>query len=99
MTYESPPVLNVRLALLRRDQALSGMDAENALLRNSGFNLEPAVGPQWDRQTWEAYRTQFGRYPFDANNKPPDVGNAPAWVKQLCGIKLNPAERMGGGAR
>lgn len=99
MGYESPPVLNIRLALARREQALAGMDSENALLRHSGFNLESALAPNWDRATWESYRAQFGKYPFDANNKPPSILDAPAWVKAICGIRLNPAERMGGGGR
>lgn len=100
MSYSGPPpILNVRLALARREAALSGMDSENAALRGSGFNLEQAGAPYWDRSVWDAFKAQFGRYPFDANNKPDDVLNAPPWVKQLCGIKLNPAERMGGGAR
>lgn len=75
------------------------MDAENAALRGSGFNLDGAVAPYWDRNVWEQYKAQFGRYPFGPDNKPPDVLTAPVWVKVLCGIKLNPAERMGGGAR
>lgn len=99
MSYQPVPVLNVRLALARREAAIKNMDSEQATLRSSGFNLEPAMAPTWDRATWEAYRAQFGRYPFDASNKPTDVMNAPVWVKQLCGIKLNPAERMGGGAQ
>lgn len=99
MAYEAPPVLNVRLALARREAALSNMDSENALLRNSGFSLDAAVGPNWDRSVWEEYRRQFGRYPFDASNKPPGVMDAPVWVKEICGIRLNPAERMGGGQR
>lgn len=91
--------MNVQLALRRRDAALAGMDSENAALRNSGFNLDPAVAPYWERSVWEAYRAQFGQYPFGPGNKPPDVLNAPAWVKEICGIALNPAERMGGGGR
>jgi hypothetical protein len=90
---------NVQLALARRDAALAQMDSESAKLRGSGFNLEPAMGPSWDRATWEAYRTQFGEYPFNEFHRPPDILNAPPWVKEICGIKLNPAERMGGGAR
>lgn len=95
MSYNPLALPNVALALARRDAALANMDSEQALLRNSGFNLENAVGPSWDRSVWEAYRAQFGRYPFGPEHKPPDVLNAPLWVKQICGIRLNPAERMG----
>ena len=92
-----PPLvgINVQLALQRRAAAMDRMDSDNAKLRGSGFNLEAAGPPYWDRATWESYRAQFGEYPYDATNKPPDVANAPPWVKKIVGIALNPAERMG----
>jgi hypothetical protein len=88
-----PPLIgkNVALGQARLAAGLSRMDDENSKLRNSGFNLQPAVAPTWDRQTWEAYRAQFGEYPFGPNNKPPDLDSAPPWVKQICGVRLNPA--------
>lgn len=89
--------VNVQLALRRRQQAMERMDSENASLRGSGFNLDAAGPPYWDRATWEAYKAQFGSYPYGPDNKPPDIQNAPTWVKQICGIRLNPAERMGAG--
>lgn len=95
MSYNPNALPNVALALARRDAALANMDSEQAQLRNSGFNLDQATAPYWDRGVWEAYKAQFGRYPFGPENKPPDVLNAPTWVKQICGIRLNPAERMG----
>lgn len=92
-----PPLvgINVQLALARRNAAIGRMDDENAKLRSSNFDLTSAGSPYWDRAVWESYRAQFGQYPFDAANKPADVTDAPPWVKALCGIALNPAERMG----
>jgi hypothetical protein len=89
--------INVALALKRRDAALAHMDSENASLRGSGFNLDAAGPPYWDRNVWEQYKNQFGRYPYDHENRPPDLVNAPTWVKKICGMGLTPAERMGGG--
>lgn len=93
-----PPLigLNRQLALRHQQAALAAMDDENAKLRGSGFNLDAAGPPSWDRQTWEAYRAQFGSYPFGPGHHPPDVVQAPPWVKRICGIALTPAERMGG---
>ena len=93
-----PPLtgLNVQLAARHQAQALQRMDDENAKLRSTGFNMEAAGPPFWDRGVWEAYRGQFGDWPFGPGHKPPDVVNAPAWVKRICGIALTPAERMGG---
>lgn len=95
MSYNPLALPNVALALARREAALSNMDSEANQLRGSGFNLENAVGPSWDRSVWEAYKAQFGKYPFGPEHKPPDVLTAPTWVKVICGIRLNPAERMG----
>lgn len=49
--------------------------------------------PYWNRQSWERFKAQYGRYPYNAFERPPDLDTAPPWVKQLCGIHLNPAER------
>jgi hypothetical protein len=94
-----PPLvgINVQLALRRRQQALDHMDNENAKLNGSGFNLDSAGPPYWDRATWEGFKSQFGSYPYGPDNKPPDVQSAPGWVKEICGIRLTPAERMGVG--
>lgn len=94
-----PPLigLNQQLALRHQAAALRSMDDENARLRGSGFDLTSAAAPYWDRSVWEAYREQFGEYPFGPGHRPPDVVGAPTWVKKLCGIALTPAERMGGG--
>jgi hypothetical protein len=96
-----PPLvgINVHLALQRRNAALANMDSENAALKQSNFNLDAAGHPYWDRNVWEGYKAQFGRYPFGPDQKPANVMEAPAWVKQICGIGLTPAERMGGGSR
>lgn len=97
MSYDPRALPNPALALARRQLALDNMDSEKGTLRNSGFNLDGAIGPNWDRAVWESYRAQFGSYPFGPGHQPPDVLNAPTWVKQICGVKLNPAERMGAG--
>jgi len=97
MAREISPLVgvNVHLALRRRQDALDRMEGENNALRSSGFNMDAAGQPYWDRATWESYKQKFGHYPFGPENKPDGVASAPPWVKALCGIRLNPAERMG----
>lgn len=99
MSSALPPLigLNHALALRHQAQALQAMDEENAKLRGSGFNLDAAGPPLWDRNVWESYKSQFGEYPFGPSHKPPEILSAPAWAKRICGIALTPAERMGGG--
>jgi len=94
-----PPLigLNVQLAMRHTVQALQRQDDEQAKLRGTGFDLTAAGAPYWDRAVWEGYRAQFGEYPFSPAHRPPDIGSAPAWAKRICGIALNPAERMGSG--
>jgi len=72
------------------------MDDDAARFRGATISLDAAVGPFWDRGVWEAYRGQYGEWPFGPGHKPPGVMDAPAWVKKICGVALTPAERMGG---
>ena len=48
--------------------------------------------PHWDRASWEAYKAQFGFYPYGWQNgtrvMPPSFEGAPPWALQAMG--LNP---------
>jgi hypothetical protein len=59
----------------------------------AGADYGAAGPPSWSREAWEAFKQQYGRYPYNAEERPPDLDTAPAWVKQLCGIHPTPAER------
>jgi len=46
--------------------------------------------PHWDRPSWEAYKAQFGFYPFGFQNgtrvEPPSFEGAPDWAIQAMGF-------------
>lgn len=51
--------------------------------------------PNWDRQQWEAFRSQYGHYPYgpDSNGAmilPPTFDDAPSWVFELMGQREPP---------
>lgn len=83
------------LAEQRAMMALARQDYEKQVLQEGGGRghdgYEACGPPTWSRQAWEAFRAQFGRYPFSAEEKPPELHTAPEWVKQLCGVRANPA--------
>lgn len=87
------------VALARAQAALQRQDYEKQVLSDGGgrgtSDYAACGPPSWDRASWEAFKAQFGRYPFSAEEKPPELLSAPAWVKELCGLRLNPAERNG----
>lgn len=51
--------------------------------------------PNWDRSQWEAFRNQYGHYPFGLDGtggfvSPPTYDNAPPWVFELMGMREPP---------
>ncbi len=51
--------------------------------------------PNWDRAAWEAFKRQFGYYPFGHDGQggfltPPSYDEAPSWVFELMGLREPP---------
>lgn len=51
--------------------------------------------PNWDRGQWEAFKNQYGRYPYGHDGQggfeqPPTYDDAPSWVFDLMGIREPP---------
>lgn len=51
--------------------------------------------PHWDRAQWEAFKTQYGHYPFGLDGQggfvsPRTYDNAPDWVFELLGQRVPP---------
>lgn len=82
------------LAEQRALMALQRQDYEKQVVAEHGVggeDFEACGPPTWSRAAWERFRAQYGRWPFSAEEKPPEVLNAPQWVKDICGIHTNPA--------
>lgn len=66
-------------------------------------NTAPATGnygdagpPTWNRASWEAFKNQYGFYPYGFQEgtyvNPPSFENAPEWVYELMGQRKPPIE-------
>lgn len=79
-----PRLLNPRFAKQQYDkEVLSSAGAGSA-------GYEKCGPPHWDRPSWEAFKAQYGHYPFSANELPPNFVGAPVWVYELCGLRVPP---------
>lgn len=52
--------------------------------------LDAAGPPTWSREAWEAFRAQYGFYPFSATELPKTFAGAPDWVYELMGLRKPP---------
>lgn len=55
-----------------------------------GTGLDAAGPPQWSRGAWEAWKAQYGEYPFSQHHMPSTLEGAPDWVFQLMGMRRPP---------
>lgn len=84
------------IANLRRFKHLARQDYERELRSHgsSGGSFDSAGPPTWDRGAWEAFKAQYGHYPYGMQNggmvQPPTFAGAPDWVYQLMGLRKPP---------
>jgi hypothetical protein len=86
----------VDVQTLRAAKKFARQEYDKQVMQEAGTaraDYGDAGPPNWNRQAWEAFKAQYGKYPYSAEERPPDLDTAPPWVKQLCGIHLTPAER------
>jgi hypothetical protein len=62
---------------------------------SGGAGYESCGPPMWDRSAWEAFRNQYGRYPFGPQPEggviyPPTFAGAPPFVYELMGLRQPP---------
>lgn len=75
--------------------ALNRQDSERGSAVAGAMDYSVCGPPTWDRQAWEAFRNQFGHYPFGLDGQggyvsPPTYDDAPAWVFELMGQREPP---------
>lgn len=52
---------------------------------NEGF--ESCGHPSWNKGAWDRFKARYGRDPFNREELPPDLEQAPAWVFQRLGLR------------
>lgn len=68
-------------------------DYEKQMLSERGVaqgDYGNAGPPYWSREAWEAFRAQYGFYPYSAEELPPTFEGAPDWVYELMGLRKPP---------
>ena len=84
-------IANLRMAkhFARQDYERQSMGA-----RSSGGSFDDCGPPNWDRGSWEAFKAQYGFYPFGNQGgtvvNPPTFEGAPPWVYELMGQRQPP---------
>lgn len=85
------------IANLRRFKALARQDYEKQLQQASGAGSSDygdAGPPWWSRPAWDAFKNQYGFYPYGMQNGtmvyPPSFAGAPDWVYALMGLRKPP---------
>jgi hypothetical protein len=84
------------LDLIHRAFTLQDME-KNVLAQKGvgGADYGSAGPPNWDRGAWEAFKAQYGFYPFGGDGNggfihPPSYEGAPSWVYELMGLRQPP---------
>lgn len=86
---------DVRLAkhLMRQDQEAA---SNRTAFAGDSSQLGP---PHWNRDAWEAYKAQYGYYPFGWQNgtrvMPPSFEQCPDWAYAAMGLRRPPVTVMG----
>jgi hypothetical protein len=50
--------------------------------------------PAWSMAAWDAFRAQYGRWPFTVEELPPTFAGAPDWVFERMNIRKPPITVM-----
>jgi hypothetical protein len=84
------------IANMRMLKNLARQDYERQVMGRATGDYGHAGPPDWDRNAWEAFRSQYGFYPYGVQNGsmvyPPTFAGAPEWVYELMGIRKPPIE-------
>ncbi len=64
-----------------------------------GMDFNACGPPQWSRPAWEAFKQQYGHYPFGPQSdggviRPTTMAGAPDWVYELMGERKPPITVM-----
>lgn len=83
----------VDVALMRANHRFAKQDFDKQMVRDAGAgsaSYGDCGPPNWHRASWEAFRAQYGKYPYTASELPPTFLGAPPWVYEFCGLRQPP---------
>jgi hypothetical protein len=87
----------VDVQLLRAAKRFAKQDYDKQVTQQAGAGgagFDAAGPPTWDRAAWEAFKSQYGFYPFGMQDgafvAPPTYAGAPDWVYELMNLRKPP---------
>ena len=83
------------IAMRRALNEMARQDYEKQMVADAGvgsMDYGDAGPPTWSRPAWDAFRAQYGRYPYSASELPPSFAGCPRWAYELMGLRPPPVE-------
>lgn len=83
------------LAAQRAMRAYQKQDYEKTVVadRGSGGASYEMVGPpHWSQEAWDAFRQQYGFWPYSASELPPSFDGCPDWAYERMNLRRPPVQ-------
>jgi hypothetical protein len=83
------------IASMRAMIARQKQDYEKQVVSEAGAakaDYGSAGPPTWSREAWDAFRAQYGTWPYSASELPPTFAGCPDWAYQRMGLRKPPME-------
>ena len=83
------------IANLRANKRFARQEYDKQVLASGGnasTDYSDMGPPNWNRASWDAFRAQYGRWPFSAEELPSTMAGAPAWVYERMNLRKPPIE-------
>lgn len=81
------------VATLRANKRFARQEYDKQMVQQhgtAGADYGDAGPPYWNRASWDAFKNQYGYYPFTASELPPSWEGAPDWVFQYMNLRKPP---------
>jgi hypothetical protein len=88
------------IALMRANARFARQDYDKQMLQSGGVataDYGSAGPPYWNRAAWDAFKAQYGHYPYSASELPPNFESCPDWAYELMGLRKPPITVNPGG--
>lgn len=81
------------IAAMRAHKRFARQDYDKQVVAQGGTAAQDygdAGPPYWNPASWDAFKAQYGRWPYSAGELPPTFDGAPDWVYQRLGLRKPP---------
>lgn len=81
------------ISTLRVAQRFAKQEYDRQMVRDAGAGTASYADcgpPNWNRASWEAFKAQYGSYPYSASMLPANFEGCPAWAYEAMGLRQPP---------